>query len=123
MAKDRDIEIYQDYLVAKHDPEKTVTDVAIKYGMTRNGIYALVKRIEAGNINKINECLRQARYECYWKYKYEPRFVSLPRDQKQTTVVELKKIINDMVKDDFPVTKIAEYIGKDRATILHHIDK
>lgn len=120
---DKDIEIYKDYLIAKHDPDVTVTSVAVKHGITRNGLYELVRRIEHGNVTKIRHEMKRARLEIYNKYKYQPRLMALPKNRKPETVVELKKIINIMAKDGFGASEIAEMTGKERPTILHHLEK
>lgn len=119
----KDIEIYKDYLVAKYEKETTITEVAAKHHITRNGLYELVRRIENGNVAKIKQELKDNRYQVYWKYKYEPRYLALPKSRKPWVMAELRKIINDMAEDEFSVSKISELLGKDRSTILHHLDK
>lgn len=120
---DQDIEIYRDYLIAKHDPKVTISSVAVKHGITRNGLYEMIKRMENGNVAKIKQALRDARYKVYWDYKYKARFLALPKDRKPHTIIELRKLINDMAKDEFGVSKVSELIGKDRSTVLHHLEK
>jgi predicted regulator of amino acid metabolism with ACT domain len=120
---DRDIRIYRDYLVAKHSPEVTLTSVAKKHGITRNGLYHIVHRIENGNAAKINQELKRLRLAIFWKYKYQTRVLALMDNRQAGNVIELKKLIKEMAKDEFSVSYIAEMTGKDRATVLHHLEK
>lgn len=117
-----EIAVYRAYIEAKADPKITITSVAKDFGITRAGLYEIVKRIENGNVAKIRRCTEQSRLECLWEYKYKARFQAIPKDRKPSSVNALKELINDMNKDNFPILTIAWRIGKDRSTVLHHIE-
>lgn len=121
MTKINEIEVYQAYILAKQDPKRTVSDVANSFGITRNAIYEVVRRIEGGNASKIRKCKAQANLDCLWEYKYKARFLSIPKNREKITVEMLKNIIKEMKEDGFTVTQIARRTGKDRSTVLHHL--
>lgn len=118
-----EIEIYKAYIEAKTDKKRTIIQVAKDFGITRNGLYEIVRRIENGNTSKIRACTEKSRLDCLWTYKYKARFLSLPNNRKESTVEMLTKIIKEMKKDKFSVSLIASLIGKDRSTVLHHLEK
>lgn len=120
--KHRDIDIYRDYVLAKSDPKLTVISVAKKHGITRNVLYDIVRRIENGNVAQLRRCTEKSRMDCLWEYKYKPRFLAIPRDRKESTVLMLRKLIREMDKDGFKVSHISTRIGKDRSTVLHHLE-
>jgi predicted transcriptional regulator len=117
-----EVEIYRAYIEAKADPKKTVTAVAEQFNITRAGLYEIVKRIEKGNVSKIRTCTEKSRLDCLWEYKYKTRFEAIPKDRKDSSIVALKSLIKDMHKDNFTTLRISVQIGKDRSTILHHIE-
>ena len=119
----RDIQIYRAYIEAKSDPKKTAADVARRFKITRNALYSVISRIENGSPLKLRLCTEKSRLECLWKYKYLGRFAAIPTDRKPASVAALSKLIKEMKGDDFPVLRIAALIGKDRSTVLHHLEK
>lgn len=122
MAKIDEIEVYRAYIRAKGDPKTTVTDVANDFMITRTAVYDIVKRIENGNVSKIRRCTENSRVDCLWEYKYKARFLAIPKDRKVGSVNALRALINDMKGDKFPVSKISTLTGKDRSTVLFHIN-
>jgi len=117
-----EIKIYQAYVLMKTDHSKTVQEVANEFGITRNGVYEIVRRIEGGNVAKIRKCKAEANLQCLWEYKYKARYLALPKDRKESTIKALQTLIKEMAKDTFPVAQIARRIGKDRSTVIHHLD-
>lgn len=117
-----EIQIYQAYLQTKERNGKTAVQVARDFGITRSGLYEIVRRIENGNVAKIRRCTEQSKLDCLWEYKYKARFAAIPKDRKATSVNVLRALIRDMHKDEFPIAQIASRIGKDRSTVLHHIN-
>lgn len=117
-----EIAIYQAYLLTKTEGGKTAIQVARDFGITRSGLYEIVRRIEHGNPAKIRRCTEKSKLDCLWEYKYKARFAAIPKDRKEGSVVALRSLIKDMHKDKFPVAHIATRIGKDRSTVLHHIN-
>lgn len=118
-----EIAIYRAYIQAKADPDKTIIEVANELGITRSRLYETVRRIENGNVAKIRRCTEQAKLDCLWEYKYKARFEAIPKDRKGSSVSELRKLINEMFKDEFSISLISQLIGKDRSTVLHHLGK
>ncbi len=120
--QDRDIEVYRAYILAKADPKKTVVSVARDFGITRNVLYEIVRRIENGNTAKIRRCTEKARIDCLWEYKYKARFLAIPKDRRESSVLALRSLIKEMNADEFTVSDIAARIGKDRSTVIHHLE-
>lgn len=120
--QDRDTEVYRAYILAKADPKKTVVSVARELGITRNVLYEIVRRVEHGNTAKIRKCTEKSRLDCLWEYKYKARFLAIPKDRKEGSVLALRALIKEMHTDDFGVSDIAARIGKDRSTIIHHLE-
>lgn len=119
----RDAEIYKAYLGAKNSKNMTVVSVARSFGITRNGIYEIIRRVEGGNIAKIKSCTERSRLDCLWEYKYKTRYMAIPKDRKEVTVDALIKIIKEMSADKFPIARISRHLRKDRSTILYHLEK
>lgn len=122
MSSVDEIAVYRAYIEAKADPNRTVAEVATVFGITRSGLYDIVRRIENGNVAKLKRCTEQSKLDCFWEYKYKARFSAIPKDRKEGSVVVLRKLIGDMHKDGFSISGIAERVGKDRATVLHHLN-
>jgi len=118
-----EIAVYKAYIEAKSDKKKTVTSVATDFGITRNGLYEIVRRIESGNTHKIRTCTEKSRLDCLWQYKYKARFMAIPNNRKEGSIELLTKLVREMNKDKFPTSQIATLIGKDRSTVLHHLEK
>lgn len=118
-----EIAVYRAYTEAKSDGKKTVTQIAKDFGITRNGLYQIVRRIENGNPSKVRECTEKSRLDCLWEYKYKARFLAIPNNRKESTIEMLTKLIKEMRKDKFSTSAIASLIGKDRSTVLHHSEK
>ncbi len=119
-----EIEVYKAYIGAKNSKgKKTVTSVATDFGITRNGMYEIVRRIESGNVHKIRTCTEQSRLDCLWKYKYKAWYSAIPNNRKEESIAMLTDLIKKMSKDKFSSAQIASLIGKDRSTVLHHLGK
>lgn len=125
MSKIDETAIYTAYIEAKSSKwkTKTATTIAREFGISRNALYGVVRRIENGNPSKIRMCTEKSRLECLWKYKYKARFSAIPNNQKASTVEMLTTLIKEMTKDKFSTSAIASLIGKDRSTVLHHLEK
>ena len=117
-----DVKIYKEYIQTKSG-EKTATQVARDNEITRRQLYDVVERVEKGNIFKIKTCTRLSRLDCLWEYKYKVKFAVIPKNRKAATVRMLEKLFKEMKADKFLVSSIAFYTGKDRATVLHHLNK
>jgi hypothetical protein len=122
-----DIEIYKGWLIAKHGEKKhrkTAVQVAKDFGITRNGLYEIVRRIETGNMAKVRRCSESSRLDCLWEYKYKPRYLAIPTGRQAFSVSLIKKLIWEMYEEDkFPISRIASLTGKDRSTVIHHLTK
>ena len=64
---------------------------------------------------------RKGHFNVLGLFKYQPRYLCLPKNREASTITELKKIIKEMKKDKFSIAKITELIGKERSTIIHHL--
>lgn len=117
-----EIAVYKAYLLTKTEKGKTAVQVARDFGITRSGLYEIIRRIENGNVAKIRRCTEQSKLDCLWEYKYKARFAAIPKDRKAASVDALRLLIRDMHKEKFPIANIAARIGRDRSTVLHHID-
>lgn len=121
--KNQDIDIYRAYVEAKAKGRNaSVGDVLIRFGISRSNLYEIIRRVRFGNPSKVKKDTEKARLSVLWTHKYEARYLSLPKDRKAPTVEELKTLIKDMHKDGFPQALIAAKIGKDRSTIIHHLE-
>lgn len=123
MRINKDIKIYKDFLEAKYNPNVTVTSVAKKHGITRNGLYELVARVEGGSESKILKELERARLDILWKHKYQARIQALPSEQKHYSGEVIRQILKEMQADGFPQTEIAKYVGRQRSTVIYHLNK
>ena len=93
-----------------------------EFSISRSYFYDLIKRIEKGDTVKIKKCLKKGHFACLWSFKYQPRYLCLPKNREKATIQELKAIIAGMKKDKFPIAQIAFLLGKkDRSTIIHHL--
>jgi predicted transcriptional regulator len=122
MAKTDEIAVYRAYIRAKANPKAKVLDVANDFGLTRAGVYDIVRRIENGNVSKIRKCTEASKLSCLWEYKYKARYLSIPEGRTKESVEMLKVLIKDMFVDGFTAHKISSFTGKDRSTIIHHIN-
>ena len=116
----REYRIYRRWKEIKATKEK-VGVVLREFGVSRSYLYSLISRIEKGDIAKIKKCLKNGHLNCFWLFKYQSRYLCLPKNRKDSTITELKKIIKEMKKDKFSIAKITELIGKERSTIIHHL--
>lgn len=123
MKMDKDIEVYRAYIAAKSDKNVTVSVIAKKFKITRSTVYDIVKRITKGSPSQLKACTERSRLDCLWQYKYRAQYFSLPKDRKPATIEALKKLVLDMRKDKFAIARISTLIGKDRSTVLHHLEK
>lgn len=109
--------IYREYINAKRGETSII---AKKYGVSRAGLYKIVRRVERGNVAMISRCTRASKLECLWNYKYETRILSLNKALLLTTP-ELNSVIRQMKKDGFAETDIARRLKKARTTIRYHL--
>lgn len=123
MSKVDEVALYKAYIEAKNTKGKTIISVATDFGISRWGLYEIIRRIESGNVSKIRRCTEKSRLNCLWQYKYKARFMAIPNNRKEGNVVMLTKLIQEMSADDFPTSEIATLINKDRSTVLHHLAK
>lgn len=114
---------YKDYVRAKETKGLKVGDVAKKHRIKRYTMYGIVRRIERGNVARVAVCTEQSRLRCLWQHKYQPLFISIPKNRKAKSVQELTKLFRQMKNDGFSVSKISLLTQKDRSTILHHLEK
>ncbi len=117
-----DSRIYKKYLEIK-EKRGRVGDLLAEFNISRGSLYDIIRRVQNGNTGALRRCLNINKFECVWKHKYKARFLALPKDRTITTVKELQKIILGMKTDEFPIYIIAEKLGKERSTILHHLSK
>lgn len=117
------IKVYKDYLLAKNSKNKTATEVAKQYGITRTALYQIVREIEDGNEHKISTCSEKSIKDCLWTYRYEPKFKGIPKNRKPETVNKIIEIVKAMVVDGFNVSDISKKISKDRSTVLYYINR
>lgn len=122
MEKINDIKIYKRYLEVKTGNGK-VNDIFKEFGISRTSLYDAIRRVQNGNIAAMKRALKACYLECFWEYKYKPRFLALPNNQKPETLAEFRRIISEMKDDKFPVTEIAHRLQKVRSTILYHLSK
>lgn len=117
--------VYREYVKAKAGgfKKKTAAQVARDFEITRDALYELVRRVEKGDAVKLRKCTEKSRLDCLWRYKYELRFLAIPKNRKPATVKMLAKLVKEMAQDEFPVARIAAYVGKDHSTIIHHLEK
>ncbi len=119
-----EIEVYRAYIEAKSaKPKRTAMSVATQFGLSRGGLYEIVNRIENGNASMIRRCTESSRLDCLWEYKYKAQFLAIPDDRKEATIEMLTKLIKDMSADRFPTVNIAARVGRDRSTVIHHLEK
>lgn len=116
-----DSKIYRAYIEAKAS-KRTAKSVAVEFGISRRQLYDIVSRVAVGQVGKMNQCLEKSRLDCLWRYKYKARFQSIPKNRQGESVNALRKLIEDMNNDGFPVLQISKRIGKDRATVGHHLN-
>ena len=120
--KINEVEVYKEYVKTKGTPNYSVIKLCEKLGIPRSTLYSLVDRIEKGDEKQLNRCLVVARLDCFWKHKYQRRFIiidEMPRGDKYSAL--LKRLIKDMKKDKFGVREIARRLCKDASTIMHHL--
>ena len=117
----REMRIYSAYLEAKADPDRHVKDLCKRFTLSRNTLYQIVRRVRYGNPGRIKSCTEKGRLQCLWVYKYEMRYLVLPKNRKAGTVLELQSIIRGMRRDKFPIVVIGRLLKKDRSTIIHHL--
>ena len=119
---EREIKIYKDYLKWKNTQKGSVQDILEKHQIKRASLYALIKKIQKGDTVKIRQCTEDSALGCLWIYKYEPRFRLIKNNRKPENVQMLVGIIKEMKAEKFNNSQIARYLGKDRATIIHHLN-
>lgn len=116
-------DIYKAFVRAKQNPKQDITALCKRLKISRQHLYNVVKRVRKGDTVKIKLSMEASRLETLWKHKYMSRFLSIPNDRRPETMLELKRLISDMKKDDFPVTEISDRLRKDRSTVLYHLAK
>ena len=114
---------YRIYWRWKSKANKEKVGVILReFSISRSYFYDVIKRIEKGDTAKIKKCLKKGHFACLWSFKYQPRYLCLPKNRGKATIQELKTIIAGMKKDKFPIAQIAFLLGKkDRSTIIHHL--
>lgn len=117
-----DIKIYKRYLEIKKNKGK-VGDIFSEFSISRQTLYDVIRRVETGNTKALRRCMNLGKLECIWEHKYKIRFLMLPKDRSATTVKQLQKIIFQMKDDGFPIYLMADKLGKERSTIIHHLAK
>lgn len=122
----RDVKIYQTYLylarAERSDKNAMVMRMCADFGVSRGTLYQAIRRIRDGNQAKIQKAMEDARLDVMWRYKYQPRYASLLKDRRPDTIRELRDIIRDMDANGFPQALAARLLGKDRSTIIHHLN-
>lgn len=101
-----------------------VRDIAAKHKITRQAVYGFVRNIDRGSKDGFRMCQDEVRLECLWRTTYQPWFECIPVDEiRSNTFVrdEFKRLLRQMKMDKFPIAVIARKTGKNRATILHHL--
>jgi hypothetical protein len=122
-AKSTDSEIYRDYTEAKASNRPgRIGEVLLKHGISRSNLYDIIRRVQHGNPGAIRQDMETARINALWEHKYKPRYLALSKDRKADTIAALRKLIREMAADDFPQSAIAAKLGKDRSTVIHHLE-
>lgn len=117
-----DSDIYRDYIQARESGGIIpVGDVLLEHGISRSNLYDIIRRVKHGNPGKIRKDTEDGRLKALWEHKYKARFLALPKNRDASTIAELRNIIREMDADDFPQTQIAALLGKDRSTVIHHL--
>lgn len=119
--KPTDLAIYRAYILIKEDDEKDVRDLLNQFGISRGHLYNVVNRVRKGNLHAIRREMAAARLAILWEHKYKIRFQALPKNREAATVKELRLLVRDMERDNFPQIRMAHYLKKDRSTIIHHL--
>lgn len=119
-SKSADADIYRDYMEAK-EGVRSISDVLLKHGISRSNLYDIIRRVKHGNPGRIKNDTERGRLAALWEHKYKARYLSLPKNREAGTVAELRDIIREMDAEGFPQMQIAALIGKDRSTVIHHL--
>lgn len=119
--KNASVDIYRAYVQAKARGG-SIGDVLLRYGISRSNLYEVIRKVRYGNPWKVKKDTEKARLAALWEHKYRFRFLALPKNRVASTVEELRALIREMDKDGFPQAVIAARIGKDRSTVIHHLD-
>lgn len=119
--KVKDVEVYREYTKAKNN-KTPIGNVLTHFGISRSNLYDIIRRVKYGNPGKVKKEMERARLAALWEHKYKARFLAIPKNRNKFSVQALCFLIRDMHKDDFPTATIAAKIGKDRSTILWHLE-
>lgn len=115
----RDYAIYKLYLESRVN-QTSVQNIANMYGMTRQGVHEVVRRVRQGNQAKIRSELVKARNEILWKYQFEPMFRLFPKLKRGLTNPDMKTLVTAMHKAGFPKTLIAKKLDMQRSSIEYY---
>lgn len=118
----KDALIYREYLEVQADPKRGTQEVLNKFGISRGHLYNVIRRVLNGNPSRIKRELEKARLSILWEHKYKVRFMALPKNRNAATIAELRLIVRAMDRDRFPQAYIAQFLKKDRSTIIHHLN-
>lgn len=119
MKADKHLQIYKEYI--NRPKTITVEKLASKHKLTKAGLYHIVRKVEHGDIAKINRCTEQSRQLCLWEHKYKKRYSAIPKGRSAESIKQLKRLILDMRNDKFNTPMLANLLKRDRTTILHHL--
>lgn len=117
----KNIDITKDFI---RSGGKDVPEIASKHNVSRQAVYQAVGRVRQGNKAKQTICEMNVKFECLWQNKYKAWFECIPLSELRTNEFvkeEFQRLIKAMKKDKFPTAEIARRVGKDHATIRHHL--
>lgn len=113
--------VFADYIKAGGTD---VPAIAAKHGISRQAVYSLVGSVRDGSVAARKTCEESVRLECLWVSKYKEWSEAIPDELRNPYVLdEYKSMLRAMKKDGFPMADMARRLGKDNATIRHHLKK
>jgi len=114
--------IYKAYVTR----EKGVTamDIANQFKVTRLAVHQAVEKIRKGSKSKMTTCMIDHKKHCLWESRFLEWFEAIEdfRGKKGLTE-EFRLLVHTMKREGFNVSETARFIGKDAATIRHHLKK
>jgi len=117
-----ELEIYKRYQKIKHDRGR-IDEFCRNEGISIKRLSIIRNHIENGERRKLKTCVNFGRAKCLWEYKYRARFELIPKNRKPENAAMLGKLIREMYDDGILTPAIAEFIGKNHSTVLHHLKK
>jgi len=115
----RKIKIYREYLKTRHK-KGGVSEVAKKFGISRQAVHQIKDEIEKGNRIQLERCMKRKELDCKWEWIYQTRWLFIDEQQDQEALIAL---IKEMHKDGFGVREIARRINKPATSISYHLRK